>query len=131
MPILHNLNVTELRPGKYSIRIDGTPIQCRAVDIHMDTESVPTAVLEVPTTQDFDALVAAEVAYHPATVAEAHAILRGALLADKELRDAWIASIASVFEGDEDLGEEGDEDEYLEPEDVAEEVLARIIGMEM
>ena len=64
-------------------------------------------------------------------VQEAHAILRGALLADKELRDAWIASIASVFEGDEDLGEEGDEDEYLEPEDVAEEILAHIIGMEM
>jgi len=131
MPILHNLNVTEIHPGKYGIRIDGTPIRCRAVDIHLDKETVPTATIEVTSAADFDALVAAEVAYHPASVAEAHAILRGALLADKELRDAWIASIASVFEGDEDLGEEGDEDEYLEPEDVAEEILAHIIGMEL
>ena len=121
MSTFHKLHVHALDGNSISHRItlDGRPVRCRSLDLHLGINEIPTATLEVLSVSDAEELAEAGVMYHPASVEEAHAILRGALLTNKDLRAAWIASVAAAIE-------EAEDDLYVD--ELAEVIVDTLIG---
>lgn len=119
--MLHRLDIHALDGNSiyHRITLDGRPVRCRGLDLHLGLDCVPTATLEVNSIADAAELVDAGVMYHPASVEEAHAILRGALLTNKDLRAAWIASVAAAIE-------EAEDDLYVD--ELAEVIVDTLIG---
>ena len=121
MSIFHKLHVHALDGNSISHRVtlDGRPVRCKSLDLHLGVNEIPTATMEVVSVIDAEELAEAGVMYHPASVEEAHAILRGALLTNKELREAWIASVTAAIE-------EAEDDLYVD--ELAEEIVDVLIG---
>lgn len=97
---LHHLQLNTMNGTgtHHQVFLDGKAIHCSGIDIHVAVGEVPWASIEVPALSDVNELVDVDILYHPATVEEAHAIIRGAVATDRELREAWIASIRTGIE---------------------------------
>lgn len=150
MSTFHKLHVHALDGNSISHRVtlDGRPVRCRSLDMHLGVDETPTATIEVLSVSDAEELAEAGVMYHPNSVAEAlaivrgacvgyktepdtkqkiiteaHAIIRGALLADPDLRAAWESSIQGALI--DALVDAGD---MIDVDDLSKVVVDRIIG---
>lgn len=125
MSILHKLKVNALESNAayHQILLDGVPVHCRGFDLHMEVGEIPSATLEVVSMPEVNELADVRIAYHPASVSEAHAIMRGAILSDPELREAWLSTITDAIT---EYVEGPDEDVIIDV--LAEKVLTSIIG---
>lgn len=103
------------------IEIDGKQMQCTGIEYTQYVGEVPQCILEIPCMPALDILANLQFQFVPQTIQEATKVLRHSLIAEKDLYNAFLASIESALK-------EASLSDSIET--VAKSIADRIIGEE-
>lgn len=97
---MHKVSIKNKTGDSYfptCIFIDKHPIKAVSVNFNQSVDTVPTCEIEIRALPDIEALADIQFRFTPQTIQEATKILRHSIMMDKDLYNAFIASIASAL----------------------------------